>query len=79
MAAGGSDDDYADPEQTENLNEDTGDYDPNEEGRGNSGRTVNLSTITTDYIAQDGEVLTGNLVARAKSPSLTEQLLLSAM
>ena len=60
---GGSDD----PEQfTYDIGEDTGDYDPNEEGRGNSGRTVNLSTITTDYTAQNGEVLTGNLAARAK-------------
>ncbi|MBQ7221388.1 MAG: hypothetical protein IJS28_10450 [Synergistaceae bacterium] len=50
-----------DPEQTESLNEDTEGYDPEDDGRGASGSTVNLSTLTADYTAQDGETLTGTL------------------
>ena len=62
---GGSDD----PEQTESLSEDTGSYDPNAGGRGNSGdssKEVNLSEITEDYTAQDGQTLTGTLSANVK-------------
>ena len=56
----------ADSEQSENLNNDTGSYDPNEEGRGTSGKTVNLSTIRQDYTAQNGETLTGTLAENVK-------------
>ena len=59
---GGSDNTPADSEQTENLNEDTGSYDPNEEGRGNSGTVTDLSTISArQYTAHDREILTGTL------------------
>ena len=68
----GSDDNYADPEQTESLNEntggeDTGDYDPNEESRGTSGTVVtDLSTLTAAHTAQDGETLTGKIRRQVK-------------
>ena len=63
---GGSDGggDSADSEQTESLNEDTGSYDPNTGGRGDSGNSsnvVDLSTIKGDYTAQNGQILTGKL------------------
>ncbi len=59
---GGSDNDSADPEQTESLTDDAEDYDPNAEGRGTSGAVeINLSKLTDDYIAKDGETLTGTL------------------
>ena len=67
---GGSD--SSDPEQTESINQDTGsddagEYDPNDEGgRGTSGTTVDLSTLTADYTAQNGEILTGTLGAIVK-------------
>ena len=70
MRGGGSD--YADSEQTESLNdntdgEDTGEYAPNEESRGTSGTPpTDLSSITADYIAHDGEILTGTLSAKVK-------------
>ena len=63
---GGSDNAPADSEQTESLNDDTGDYDTNEEGRGTSGATVDLSTLSANYTAQDGEILTGALRANVK-------------
>ena len=69
---GGSDNDSAEPEQTESLNEntggeDTGEYAPNEESRGTSGTgEIDLSKITADYIAHDGETLTGTLGANVK-------------
>ena len=66
---GGGGSDSPDAEQTESLNEDTGEYDPNEEARGNSGssgREIDLSTLTANYIAQDGETLTGTLGANVK-------------
>ena len=65
----GGSSDAPDTEQTESLNEDTGEYDPNEEARGNSGvsvREVNLSTIRENYTASNGETLTGTLGARVK-------------
>ncbi len=63
---GGSDNDSSEPEQTESINQDTGsdtgDYDPNEGGKGTSGTgEIDLSKITADYIAKDGEILTGEL------------------
>lgn len=42
---GSSDNDSSNSEQTESLNEDTGDYDPNRGGRGTTDATVDLSTI----------------------------------
>ena len=59
---GGSDNDSSAPEQTENQNGDT-DTNPDDEGRGNSGSTVDLSTLTGHYTAKDGETLTGTLDA----------------
>ena len=72
MAAGrgGSDNDSVDPEQTESLTDDTGSEDtstdPNTGGRGNSTSTINLSTLTANYIAQNGYTLTGRLNAKVK-------------
>ena len=63
---GGSDNDSIDPEQTESLNNDTGSYDPNDEARGNSEEPTDLSKITADYIAHDGEILSGTLGAIVK-------------
>ena len=63
---GSSDNAPADSEQTESLNEDTGSYDPNEEGRRTSGSVIDLSTITANYTAQDGETLTGTLGENVK-------------
>ena len=49
---GGSD--FVDSEQTETLNEDTGDYDPNEEARGNSGSSgeisIHIGTASSEYV-----------------------------
>ena len=64
---GSSDSDYADPEQTENLNDDTGSYDSNEEGRGTTGTvTIDLSTLNANYTAQNGEPLIGTLGKNVK-------------
>ena len=59
---GGSD--SSDPEQSESLNENTGEYDPNEGARGNSGssgREIDLSKLTANYTAKNGDILTGTL------------------
>ena len=59
---GGGSSDSSAPEQTESLNEDTGSYDPNEGGKGTSGTgETDLSSIWSDYIAHDGEILRGKL------------------
>ena len=59
---GGGSSDSSAPEQTESLNEDTGSYDPNEGGKGTSGTgETDLSSIWSDYIAHDGEILKGKL------------------
>ncbi len=59
---GGSDNDSSEPEQTESLNEDTGEYDPNEGGKGTSGTgEIDLSSLWSDYTAHDGEILRGKL------------------
>ena len=63
---GGSDNDSSEPEQTENLTDDTGEYDPNEEARGNSEEPTDLSKITANYTAKNGETLTGTLSANVK-------------
>ena len=62
IGCGGS----SDPEQSESLTDDTGSYDPNDEARGNSEEPTDLSTLTADYIAHDGETLTGTLGANVK-------------
>ena len=56
----------ADPEQSESLTDDTESYDPNDGGRRNSDAVTDLSTITADHTAQDGETLTGKLGAIVK-------------
>ena len=62
---GGGSDSSA-PEQTESLTDDTGSTDPNSGGRGNSDAPVDLSKITADYTAKNGEVLTGKLGSQVK-------------
>ena len=62
IGCGGS----SDPEQSESLTDDTDSYDPNDEARGNSEEPTDLSTLTADYIAHDGETLTGTLGANVK-------------
>ena len=54
------------PEQSESLNDNTGEYDPNEGGKGTSGEPIDLSTIKADYTAKNGEVLKGILRANVK-------------
>ena len=62
---GGSD--SSEPEQTENLTDDTGEYDPNEGGKGTSGTgEIDLSKLTANYTAKNGEILTGTLGANVK-------------
>ena len=62
-----SDNSSTDSEQfTDNTGGDTDDYDPNEEGRGTSGPTIDLSTITEAYTVHNGETLTGTLSADVK-------------
>ena len=58
---GSSSDSGTDSEQTESLYEDTGDYDPNGENRGTTGATIDISALSEDYTAQDGETLTGTV------------------
>ena len=60
---GGSDD----PEQSEQFTDDTDSYDPNVGGRGMSDtEPTDLSKITANYTASNGETLTGTLGARVK-------------
>ena len=70
VGCGGRSSDSTDSEQTESLTDNTGgdtdDYDPNEEGRGTSGPTIDLSTITEAYTVHNGETLTGTLSADVK-------------
>ena len=57
----------SDSEQSESLTDDTGSYDPNSGGRGNSDEPVELSTLTENYIAHDGETLKGLSARTSKS------------
>ena len=61
IGCGGGGSDSTDSEQTESLTDDTGGedttYDPNEEGRGGRGAVIDLSAMTEDYTAEDGEIL----------------------
>ena len=67
LAAGcGGGSDSSAPEQTESLNEDSGSYDPNSEGRGKFSAAVDLSKLTTDYTARNGATLKGKLSQNVK-------------
>ena len=44
----------------------SGGYDPNNGGGGSNGGIVNLSTVTSNYTAKDGETLTGTLGKNVK-------------
>ena len=74
LAAGCGGGNSPDSEQTESLNNDSGSTDPNSGGRGTSGATVDLSTISADYTAQNGRFSRGHSEVHSESRSLMEQL-----